>query len=169
MPFSHDEAKLIAGYTLANYERERNTTKSVIAAIPAGQEDYKPHGNCMGALKLAFHIVASERFFLDGVINGKFARGGGDMPESIKTPADVLAWYDANVPPALDEVKALPGETIGQTIDFFGMMQSQAISYLTLMVSHSVHHRGQLAAYLRPMGAKVPSIYGPSGDFGVNG
>ena len=32
------------------------------------------------------------------------------------------------------------------------------------MCSHSVHHRGQLSAYLRPMGAKVPGIYGPSGD-----
>ncbi len=168
MPFSHDEAKLIAGYTLANYERERNTTKSVIAAIPAGQEEYKPHDNCMCALKLAFHIVASERFFLDGVINGKFA-SGGEMPESIRTPADVLAWYDANVPPAIDAVKSLPGEAIGQTIDFFGMMQAQAIFYLTLMTNHSVHHRGQLAAYLRPMGAKVPSIYGPSGDSGTKG
>jgi uncharacterized damage-inducible protein DinB len=28
----------------------------------------------------------------------------------------------------------------------------------------AVHHRGQLSSYLRPMGAKVPSIYGPSGD-----
>ena len=27
-----------------------------------------------------------------------------------------------------------------------------------------VHHRGQLSAYLRPMGGKVPSIYGPSAD-----
>jgi uncharacterized damage-inducible protein DinB len=28
----------------------------------------------------------------------------------------------------------------------------------------AIHHRGQLSTYLRPMGAKVPSIYGPSGD-----
>jgi uncharacterized damage-inducible protein DinB len=28
----------------------------------------------------------------------------------------------------------------------------------------AIHHRGQLAAYLRPMGGKVPSIYGPSAD-----
>jgi uncharacterized damage-inducible protein DinB len=32
------------------------------------------------------------------------------------------------------------------------------------MLKHSIHHRGQLSAYLRPMGAKVPGIYGPSGD-----
>jgi len=27
-----------------------------------------------------------------------------------------------------------------------------------------IHHRGQLSAYLRPMGVKVPAIYGPSAD-----
>ncbi len=28
----------------------------------------------------------------------------------------------------------------------------------------AVHHRGQLSVYIRPMGGKVPSIYGPSAD-----
>lgn len=27
-----------------------------------------------------------------------------------------------------------------------------------------IHHRGQLNTYIRPMGGKVPSIYGPSAD-----
>jgi uncharacterized damage-inducible protein DinB len=27
-----------------------------------------------------------------------------------------------------------------------------------------IHHRGQLATYIRPMGGKVPAIYGPSAD-----
>jgi uncharacterized damage-inducible protein DinB len=31
-------------------------------------------------------------------------------------------------------------------------------------MSHTIHHRGQLSQYLRPMGAKVPSIYGMSYD-----
>ena len=31
-------------------------------------------------------------------------------------------------------------------------------------ISHTIHHRGQLSTYLRPMGAKVPSIYGGSAD-----
>ena len=31
-------------------------------------------------------------------------------------------------------------------------------------LKHSIHHRGQLSMYLRPMGAKVPSIYGESYD-----
>ena len=32
------------------------------------------------------------------------------------------------------------------------------------VMNHLIHHRGQLSVYLRLTGAKVPSIYGPSGD-----
>jgi uncharacterized damage-inducible protein DinB len=43
-------------------------------------------------------------------------------------------------------------------------MQAPAATYLGLLIKHSVHHRGQLSAYLRPMGGKVPAIYGGSAD-----
>jgi uncharacterized damage-inducible protein DinB len=39
-----------------------------------------------------------------------------------------------------------------------------AVSFLSMNTRHNVHHRGQLSFYLRPMDAKVPAIYGPSGD-----
>src|SRR6202035_2582310 len=35
---------------------------------------------------------------------------------------------------------------------------------LWIALFDSVHHRGQLSAYIRPVGATVPSIYGPSAD-----
>jgi uncharacterized damage-inducible protein DinB len=35
---------------------------------------------------------------------------------------------------------------------------------LWLFLFDGIHHRGQLSTYLRPMGAAVPSIYGPSAD-----
>jgi uncharacterized damage-inducible protein DinB len=46
----------------------------------------------------------------------------------------------------------------------FGMFNLPAVMYLQFMLNHSIHHRGQLSSYLRPMGAKVPSIYGGSFD-----
>jgi uncharacterized damage-inducible protein DinB len=49
-------------------------------------------------------------------------------------------------------------------VDFRGMFQMPAVGFLQLATSHSIHHRGQLSVYLRPMGAKVPSIYGESYD-----
>jgi uncharacterized damage-inducible protein DinB len=31
-------------------------------------------------------------------------------------------------------------------------------------IAHWAHHRGQMTVYLRLLGAKVPSVYGPSAD-----
>ena len=49
-------------------------------------------------------------------------------------------------------------------VDFLGVFNMPAAFYLAFLNNHSIHHRGELATYLRPMGAKVPSIYGGSYD-----
>lgn len=162
--FDPDAAKIIADYTLTDYENERAATKRVIAAVPASQESYAPSERCMKSLDLAWHIANSELFFLNSVSEGKFAPGDSKRPEHIRCAEDVLAWYDKNVPPALERAQGLSGQQTAQVVDFFGFMQLPAVNFLTFMVKHSAHHRGQLSAYLRPMGAKVPGIYGPSAD-----
>jgi hypothetical protein len=48
-------------------------------------------------------------------------------------------------------------------VQFF-MFNFPAVFYLGFLNNHSIHHRGELATYLRPMGSKVPSIYGGSFD-----
>ena len=164
MNLSAEQAKAIADYTLADYENERTTTNRVIAAVPAAREDYTPDAKSMTALNLAWHIASSEPFFLNAVCEGQFSHGEGDRPDNIRSAQDVLAWYEAHVPPVLERAKGLSGEQLAKVVDFFGLMQAPAVWFLTLMVKHSSHHRGQLSAYLRPMGAKVPAIYGPSAD-----
>jgi uncharacterized damage-inducible protein DinB len=46
----------------------------------------------------------------------------------------------------------------------FGFLQMPAVGFLSLLIRHSAHHRGQLSSYLRAMGGRVPAIYGPSAD-----
>ena len=164
MSLTAEHAKTIADYTLTDYEQERAPTKRVIAAVPAGQESYAPSPKCMNSLDLAWHLASSELFFLNGVCTGQFSAGESKRPEHIRNAQDVLSWYDEHLPPAIARARSLSAEQLAQVIDFFGMMQFPAVVYLSLMVKHSAHHRGQLSAYLRPMGAKVPGIYGPSGD-----
>ena len=36
--------------------------------------------------------------------------------------------------------------------------------FLWFFFFDAIHHRGQLSTYIRPMGGKVPAIYGPSAD-----
>ncbi len=51
-----------------------------------------------------------------------------------------------------------------RTVDFRGILQRPAWFFLQVGLMHTVHHRGQLSTYLRPMGGKVPAIYGESYD-----
>jgi uncharacterized damage-inducible protein DinB len=57
----------------------------------------------------------------------------------------------------------LPGDKLTQNLSF-GPMNFPAVMFLDIMNRHSIHHRGQLSTYLRPMGSKVPAIYGGSAD-----
>ena len=61
-------------------------------------------------------------------------------------------------------VAALTADQLLKIVDFRGISQLPAVIYLHTASIHSIHHRGQLSTYLRPMGAKVPAIYGESYD-----
>jgi len=149
---------------LPQIRNEHKTTRRVIEAIPADKSGWKPDPKSKSALELAWHIASSECFFLNAIVNGKFEHGDGSMPASIKTPADVLKWYDENIAKSTAQLARLKGDDLLRTIDFFGVFNFPGIVYAGLCCSHSVHHRGQLSTYLRPMGGKVPGIYGPSAD-----
>ena len=149
---------------LPQIHREHKTTRRVIEAVPAEKCTWQPEPKSKNALDLAWHIASSECFFMNGVVEGKFDPSGGTKPESVKTPADVLHWYDENFPKATDRLSKLKGDDLVRMIDFFGVFNFPGINYVGLMSNHSIHHRGQLSSYLRPMGSKVPGIYGPSLD-----
>ena len=159
-----EKAKTILDFLLPTLQSEVKTTAKVIAATPAGHEDYKPSDRCMSALTLAWHTASADVWFLNSLIDGKFEPSGGGMPEAIKTVSDVSAWYDANIGPAVARVAAASPEQLAAPVSFFGVMEWPAIGYVNFSMLHTAHHRGQLSSYLRPMGGKVPSIYGGSAD-----
>lgn len=158
-----EQTMFLLHYLATSSEPEVATTRKVIAAIPEGQTGFKLDEKSRTALEQAWHIVKSEEWFLKSIIAGAF------IPEEDKLPggatvASVLAEYDAKVPALWAQVKGLGAEHLSTPVSFFGMMNYPAVAYLSFNNNHSVHHRGQLAAALRPMGSKVPSIYGGSAD-----
>ena len=108
--------------------------------------------------------MAAENRFLEAVIGGAFDFTPRPRPEAVRTPADVNSWYDERLPGLLERLKAVPGDALAKPMDFRGLITLPAVAFLRVGLSHSVHHRGQLSMYLRPMGAGVPSIYGESYD-----
>jgi uncharacterized damage-inducible protein DinB len=87
-----------------------------------------------------------------------------NRPDTINNSAKIAQWFDETFNANIASVEKASGETLAKMIDFRGMFQMPAVAFLQLSQSHTVHHRGQLSMYLRPVGAKVPSIYGESYD-----
>jgi len=159
------EAKTIADFLIADFENEMKSTLRVIEAVPNGRLDHRPDPKSKTSLGLVRHITLEDEWLLNCIANGEFA-APPDQSDAcgIMNPADAIARYKEKVPAALNRVRALPGEKLTNVIDLFGMIKMPGVNFLAMAVKHSVHHRGQLSTYLRPMGGKVPGIYGPSAD-----
>ncbi len=164
-PIQPEQASfLLQGVYLPGLKNEQRITKNVIEAIPVEKGDYRPDPVSKTAMELAWHIAVTEMRFMEAVAAGEFDFTPRPRPESIKTSADLAAWYTENFETRFDALGKLSNEQLTKIIDFRGMFQLPAVMYLGFVVSHSVHHRGQLSTYLRPMGGKVPAMYGESYD-----
>jgi uncharacterized damage-inducible protein DinB len=149
--------------TLQGLLRELETTKKVIAAIPDDKRDYRPDPKARTAWELAWHLAASDVQMTDEIADQKFTMEPRFKDEP-KNVADLVSWYDSNFRRAIARVQAMTPEQLCTPVDFYGVFNLPDVFYLGFVNNHSIHHRGALATYLRPMGAKVPGMYGGSAD-----
>jgi len=160
-----NKAKAVAEFLIADFENEMRTTTSVIESVPRDQLDYRPDAKSRTALGLVRHITLEDEWLLNSIANGEFTAPPDDSDEcGIMNPAGAAARYKERVPAALDRVRGMSGEKLVAVLDLLGAIKAPALNFLAIALKHSVHHRGQLSTYLRPMGGKVPGIYGPSAD-----
>ena len=140
------------------------TTRRVIEAIPLDKGDYRPDAIVKSASELAWHIVGAEHRFLEAVdrrrVRFQQHRTARRAAHGVRHRAVVRDTFPRDV----ERIAALPAESLTRIVDFRGIFQLPAVTYLQTAQVHSIHHRGQLSVYLRPMGAKVPAIYGESFD-----
>jgi uncharacterized damage-inducible protein DinB len=157
-------AFLLESVYLPLFQLEHPMTQAVIGAIPAERADYRPDSISRSAIDLAWHIAIAEDRFMRAAATGGFKFENSTRPEGVRTPADVLAWYKEKFSECIELLKKTPAERLVVPVDFRGMVTRPAVLFLQMSIGHAIHHRGQLSTYLRPMGAKVPSIYGESYD-----
>jgi uncharacterized damage-inducible protein DinB len=148
-------------FLMGSLMSETAVTRNVILAITNPQ--FKIDEKARPAIEIAQHIVGVEVQFLHEIAEGAF-KMEPRYPNLPGDPKALVAWYDAELPKAIQALQQITPERLAAVLDFYGAFQFPAVMYVNFAVKHSVHHRGQLATYLRPMGSKVPSIYGGSAD-----
>src|SRR5579863_5251089 len=97
---------LLHGVYMPALKNETKLTKNVIAAVPADKSDHRPDPYSKTALELVRHIAAADIRFLDTVITGQFSTAAV-LPENLKTPAEIAAWYEQTYAAKLEALSKL--------------------------------------------------------------
>lgn len=167
-----EQASFLARTYAALMESELPATLKVLRAVPDAGRDYRPDDKSRTAWQLAKHVATADVWFLDSILGGRFVfdKAQADaLDASFTSVADVVAYYEREFPARLEQLRTASGEDMARPVDFFGMFEQPAATLLGFANNHGIHHRGQLAAYLRGCGSKVPAIYGDSADEKLGG
>jgi uncharacterized damage-inducible protein DinB len=147
------------------WDKEAPATRKVISRIPEAQSDYRADPKARNAREIAWLIVREEITLGEGLEKGVLEWVDVPTPASVKEIVDTYDRHHDEVTRRMHRLEAARWE---QPIPFmFGgqeVMKASGYENAWGFFFDLIHHRGQLSTYLRPMGAKVPAIYGPSAD-----
>jgi len=157
---------------IGELDREVPRSRRVLAEVPAGKYDWKPHDKSMIFGYLANMVATMPSWVAMGVNRNELdvapASGSAMSQEKLETSEALVKALDKS---AADARAALSGTTDdflmtpwkllarGQVV-----METPRWEMIQDTINHWAHHRGQMTVYLRLLGARVPSVYGPSAD-----
>ena len=137
---------------------------NVLQALPKDRLSYKPDERSPSAEQLVWTLTWELNACLD-VVKTNQAEWKTLPPPPID---EMLDKYERWSKELTDFVSKMDEASWDHTAQFYyegQMVSEQPVgTFLWFVLFDAIHHRGQLSAYLRPMGGKVPSIYGPSAD-----
>jgi hypothetical protein len=149
-----------------NWQREFGTTLKILKQMPADKGNFKPSAEKLKSAKDLATVFVQELGIVDMVVKGKIDFSGG--PPAFGTLGDVIKAFEGKQKEMVGKVQGMSeadwNSKITAPVGPKQMADVRRADMLWLMLNDSIHHRGQFSVYLRLAGAKVPSIYGPSGD-----
>jgi uncharacterized damage-inducible protein DinB len=144
---------------------ERGIFAKVLGAVPESGLDYRPDPIPRSAGDLIGHLMGHNLDLIELVDEGTIHHRNQVSFESL---AAAVAEFDESFGVLIDKLGSLDQNAWMETGKFFAdghlIMEAPRQQLAWMFLLDSVHHRGQLSTYLRPMGSKVPAIYGPSAD-----
>jgi uncharacterized damage-inducible protein DinB len=163
----------ISDAVLPEFDHETATTREVLSRVANDKLGFKPHEKSWDMASLASHIANLPSWAVDTLTKDSFdyAPPGAEPYKSHKSSSqkELLEVFDKNSAAARQAIAATSDEDFMKPWTLLGggkpVFTMPRIAVLRSMVmNHSVHHRGQLSVYLRLNDIPVPAIYGPSAD-----
>jgi len=156
--------KTVRDYYKERFGAEKPAFLKVMKAVPPDKAAYRPHERSTSAGDLVWLLAAELEDACTLVDRGEVnyvVKPCPAVPESVAAYEKHAAALESRLT-KLDDAKW--GSKATLKMDGTVIWEAPLGDMLFGFLFDAIHHRGQLSSYLRPMGAKVPSIYGPSGD-----
>lgn len=142
-------------------------TRGILNALPAGQLDYKPHPASQDASTICSTLLRCMRVCVDLTEANSSEMHFEAPPEK----QELLNKFDQLAAGVGAGVEKKGQEFWEEEVTVYAqgtpVLKHSRGEIFWLFLFDQIHHRGQLSTYLRPMGSKVPSIYGKSADGNV--
>jgi uncharacterized damage-inducible protein DinB len=148
-----------------SFKAEKPKFVKVLQAVPNDKKGYRPHEKCSTAGDIVWLVASEWGDACEIVDHGKVNFAVKPAPAKIE---DAVAAFEKNAGELEKRLAKLDDAAWEKNAQF--LMDGKVVweapigDMLYGFLFDAIHHRGQLTSYLRPMGAKVPSIYGPSAD-----
>jgi uncharacterized damage-inducible protein DinB len=152
-------------FCLARRKMEIPAFAKVLKAVPQGKREYRPEPRSRTAAELAALLSQEETALLSLLETGTVV--WKEQPPSANM-AEIVASFEKTAQAVNERLARLDEKGWTQQgrflIEGAPPWEDTIENFFWGMFFDAIHHRGQLSTYLRPMGGKVPSIYGPSAD-----
>lgn len=161
---------LLSDAMVQEFSFESATTKKLLERAPGDKLSWKPHEKSMSLGRLAAHIGEIPEWARTIVEDEAFDMSTVDSkPVDPVSGEEILELFQRNVQAFAEVLKGRPD---GLMLENWKLKQGNQIlidvprmaAIRSFVISHTIHHRGQLSVYLRLCEVPVPSIYGPSAD-----
>lgn len=147
---------MTVGTLLSEFDGEMANTRRILECVPEDQFGWRPHGKSSSLGQLANHLAAMPSLAA-AIIRGQAKR----MPDT-DSKAELLEAFDKNFATGRDAIAGAADDDLTAVIPALNMTRSAVLR--GRVMSHMIHHRGQLSVYLRLLDVAVPGMYGPSAD-----
>lgn len=144
----------------------------VCRALPADKLDYRPHPASRSAGELVALLVSVQQGCIELCETGSSSYSSGlrwHPKSSLSALDEMIAAYERHHQALSEKLTKMDDATWNRPAwlkqgDQEIILKDTVGGLLWIALFDAVHHRGQLSTYIRPMGGRVPSIYGPSAD-----
>lgn len=165
---------MLSKSTLPAFDQIVAGTKSVLAAVPEDQLDWRPHDRSWTLGELATHLANLPSWTMATLSVSEFdispADGGPPPMAALANSAEMVEALEENAAAARGAIEKCSDADLASPWTMLVAGEARftlpkGVVLRTFIMDHMIHHRAQLGVYLRMLDVPVPQLFGPTADF----